>query len=83
MGTRFNELCTKTYARVLRKMNKRLTAVIQREPGGYFAMCPEFDVASQGDTVESACENLREALELFFECASPAEIEQRFGDARA
>jgi predicted RNase H-like HicB family nuclease len=61
-------------------MNMRLTAVIQREDGGYVALCPELDVASQGDSVESARENLREALELFFECASPNEIHQRLGE---
>ena len=41
---------------------------------------PELDIASQGDTVEQARENLREALELFFECASPAELQQRSTD---
>lgn len=60
-------------------MARRLTAVIQREGDGYFALCPELDVASQGDTIESARENLREALELFFECASAEEIQQRMG----
>ena len=61
-------------------MSKRLTAVIQREDDGFVAFCPELDVASQGDTIESARENLREALELFFECASPDEIHDRLGD---
>ena len=61
-------------------MNKRLTAIIRRERGGFVALCPELDVASQGDTVESARENLREALELFFECAPPEEIQRRMGD---
>jgi predicted RNase H-like HicB family nuclease len=61
-------------------MNKRLTAVIQREESGFVALCPELDVASQGDSIESARENLREALELFFECASPNEIQQRLGE---
>ena len=61
-------------------MNKRLTAIIQREGGGFVALCPELDVASQGGTIESARENLREALELFFECASPEEIQQRMGE---
>ena len=60
-------------------MSRRLTAVIQREDGGYVALCPELDVVSQGDTIESARENLREALELFFECASPEEIHERLG----
>ena len=39
--------------------------------------CAELDIASQGDTIESARDNLREALELFFETASPEEIQQR------
>ncbi|HEY7427479.1 MAG TPA: type II toxin-antitoxin system HicB family antitoxin [Gemmataceae bacterium] len=58
-------------------MTRRLTAIIQREEDGYVALCPELDIASQGDTIEMARDNLREALELFFECASPAEIQQR------
>ena len=61
-------------------MSRRLTAVIQREGDGFVALCPEFDVASQGDSIEAARENLREALELFFECASPDEIQQRLAD---
>jgi predicted RNase H-like HicB family nuclease len=60
-------------------MNKRLTAIIQREGDGFVALCPELDVASQGDTIETARENLREALELFFECASAEELQQRMG----
>jgi predicted RNase H-like HicB family nuclease len=60
-------------------MSHRLTAIIQREGEGFVALCPELDVASQGDTIESARENLREAVELFFECASPDETQQRMG----
>lgn len=58
-------------------MKQRLTAIIEREGNGYFALCPELDIASQGETIESARENLKEALELFFESASPEEIKQR------
>jgi predicted RNase H-like HicB family nuclease len=58
-------------------MNTRLTAIIQPEGDGYISLCPELDIASQGDTVEEAKDNLREAVELFFECAAPAEIESR------
>jgi len=54
-----------------------LTAIIEREGDGYVALCPELDVASQGDTVEEARANLTEALELFFETADPTEIEGR------
>ncbi|MDQ3397939.1 MAG: type II toxin-antitoxin system HicB family antitoxin, partial [Deinococcota bacterium] len=45
---------------------------------GYVALCPELDIASQGDTIEEARDNLREALELFFETASAEEIKERF-----
>jgi predicted RNase H-like HicB family nuclease len=58
-------------------MIKQLTAIIEREEGGYVSLCPEFDIASQGDTIEEARLNLREALELFFETASPKEIQTR------
>lgn len=56
---------------------RQMTAIIEREDDGYIALCPEVDVASQGATVEEARDNLREALELFFETASPREIEER------
>ena len=58
-------------------MTQTLTAVLIRENDGFVALCPEVDVASQGDTVEEAKANLREAVELFFECASPDEIRDR------
>lgn len=53
------------------------TAVIEREDDMYVALCPELDIASQGDTVEGARDNLVEAIELFLETADPAEIESR------
>ena len=58
-------------------MNKQVTAVIEREGDGYISFCPEVDVASQGTTVQEASENLREAVELFFESASQDEISRR------
>ena len=58
-------------------MTRQLTAIIQAEGAGFVSLCPELDIASQGDTVEQARDNLREALELFFECASPAEVQGR------
>lgn len=61
-------------------MRKQLTAIIEREGDGYVSLCPELDIASQGATIEEARDNLREALELFFESASPDEIAQRFHD---
>lgn len=61
-------------------MNKQMTVIIEREGSGYVSFCPELDIASQGDTVQEARENLREALELFFETASAEEIQQRLHD---
>ena len=55
----------------------RLTAVIEREGDAYVALCPELDIASQGGTVEESQRNLQEALELFFEEASPTEVQER------
>ncbi len=59
-------------------MEKQLTAIIEREGDGYVSLCPELDIASQGGTIEEARDNLQEALQLFFESASPDEIKQRF-----
>ena len=58
-------------------MKYPLTAIIEREGDGYVAFCPELDIASQGDTVERARDNLKEALELFMETASSEEIKKR------
>jgi len=55
----------------------QLTAVIEREENGYVATCQELGVVSQGKTVEEARLNLVEAVEGFFEVASPSEIRRR------
>ena len=55
----------------------KLTAIIEREGNQYVSMCSEMDIASQGGSVEQARDNLREALELFFETASEQEIQKR------
>jgi predicted RNase H-like HicB family nuclease len=60
----------------MKKVHK-LTGLIEREGDGYVALCPELDVASQGDTIEEARRNLVEALELFLETADPSEVQQR------
>lgn len=56
---------------------RHFTAILERDEEWYVALCPELDVASQGRTVEEARANLAEAIELFLEVASPAEIQQR------
>ena len=59
------------------KQVHKLTCLIEREGDGYVSMCPELDVASQGDTIEESRGNLIEALELFLESADPSEVQQR------
>ena len=49
---------------------RRVTAIIEREDDGFVALCPEFDIASEGASIEEARTNLIEALTLFFETAS-------------
>lgn len=61
-------------------MIKQLTAIIEREGDGYVALCPEVDVASQGESVGEPRANLNEALELFLEMASAQEIQARLHD---
>lgn len=58
-------------------MNRRLTAIIEREDDWFVALCPELDVTSQGRTVDEARTNLKEALELFFETADEREVAAR------
>ena len=58
-------------------MTIQMTAIIEREDDGFVSLCLEWDIASQGATVDEAHNNLKEALELFFEEASPTEIKQR------
>ncbi len=53
------------------------TGIIEKEGDVFVALCPELDVASQGATAEEATVNLKEAVELFLECASAEEITRR------
>jgi predicted RNase H-like HicB family nuclease len=45
----------------------RLTAAVTHEPPLYVARCLEVEVTSQGNSVEEALANLKEALDLYFE----------------
>lgn len=58
-------------------MVRRLSAIIERDGDWFVAVCPELDIASQGKSVEEARTNLTEAVELWFETASPQEIEEQ------
>jgi predicted RNase H-like HicB family nuclease len=48
-------------------MTMTLTALIHKEVDLYVAECPEIGTVSQGDTVEDAIANLKEATELYLE----------------
>ncbi len=64
------------------KKQHAFTAIIEHEGDGYTALCPELDIASQGDSVEGARKNLNEAIELFFETASESEIQERLHEVQ-
>ena len=60
------------------KPAQRVTVIIEREDDGFVALCPDFDIASEGASIEEARNNLIEALTLFLETASPTEVARRF-----
>jgi len=64
------------------KSTQQFTAIIEREGDGYISLCPELDIASPGDNIEEARQNLIEALKLFFETAEPSEVKTRLHSAR-
>ena len=41
--------------------------LIKEEEGGYTVYCPELDIYTQGDDIEDAIKNLKEAAELHIE----------------
>jgi len=45
----------------------KVTVIVKKEENWYVAKCLENSVASQGKTIEESLENLREALELYYE----------------
>ena len=59
------------------KINGQYTAIIEKEGDGYVSLCPEFDIASQGNSIEEAKANLAEAIGLFLEVADPSEVQRR------
>ena len=48
-----------------------------KDSGGYVALCPELHIANQGESIDEAIQNLKEAVEGFFEAAGQTEIETR------
>jgi predicted RNase H-like HicB family nuclease len=57
----------------------QLTVAVMHEAPWYVARCLDVDVVSQGETVDEALANLKEALELYFEDRTmPESIEPPF-----
>ena len=48
-------------------IERTFTAILHKENGLYVAECQEVGTVSQGETVEEALDNLREATELYLE----------------
>jgi len=56
-------------------MTFKLTAILEQDKDGVFAYCPELKGChTQGDSVEAALANLREAAELYLDTLKPAEL---------
>ncbi|MBI2558421.1 type II toxin-antitoxin system HicB family antitoxin [Candidatus Woesearchaeota archaeon] len=46
-----------------------LNVIVRQEDKGYSVICPELNVASQGETFEESIANIKEAVELYIESA--------------
>jgi predicted RNase H-like HicB family nuclease len=57
---------------------KTLSAVLHKEENLYVAECPEVGTVSQGETIEEAVANLKEATELYLEEFPLQETSQTF-----
>lgn len=54
-----------------------ITVSIVQDDDVYLSHCLDYDIASEGDTKQEAIDNIKEAVSLFLEVASPKEIESR------
>ena len=60
-------------------MKINVTVVIQQEDNWYVAKCLENNIASQGHNIEDSINNLKEALQLYYEDnVTPFENHQTF-----
>lgn len=54
-----------------------ITVSVVQDEDVYISHCLDYDIASQGSTNQEAIDNIKEAVALFLEVASPKEIESR------
>ena len=58
-------------------MSYKVSIVIEKDEHGYYAYCPELEgCQSQGDSIEEAMANIKEAVELYLETLSEEEIKE-------
>ena len=48
-------------------MKLKVTVMIEKDENWYVSKCIENNIATQGKTIEESLENLKEALELYYE----------------
>lgn len=56
---------------------KTISVSIMQDGDTFVSHCLDYDIASQGQTIEESKQNIIEAVSLFLEVASPAEIQTR------
>jgi predicted RNase H-like HicB family nuclease len=55
-------------------MSSKVSVVIEHDENGYYAYCPELPgCQSQGETLDEALSNIREAIDLYMETLSDDE----------
>ena len=60
-------------------MNRKLSIIIEEDENGFYAFCPELKGChSQGETLEEAQENIKEAINLYIETLSAEEFSPIF-----
>ena len=47
-----------------------LSVLVRRQENRFASWCPELDVASCGDTIDEACDNLHDAIDLYLDTLS-------------
>lgn len=61
-------------------MSKKFTAIITKDENWYVARCVELGVVSQGQTIEEAQANLKEAVELYLESFGSEDAPESTGE---
>jgi len=58
-------------------MKHKIDVIIERDQDGFYAYCPALEgCQSQGDTFEEACNNIQEAIALYWETLTSEEVQK-------